>query len=652
MKFLDIRRLIAPFFFLSGLVYAYLPGIYGGYVFDDFSNIVHNPLLINLHNEAEGWWDLVVSGNAGPLARPIPMVMFGVEVYYFGFNPSLMKIVNIIIHIFNAGLLFVLLKLLCIRWASFGRFALDPFHSVFFLFVVVSVWAFSPVNLTSVLYVVQRMESLSALFTLLGLLGYMHGRLLMDSNPEKARTGWYWVWAGLIGCGLLAIFSKESGVMLPVYALLLEWLVLGGGQPKSETRRRLFWLYSLVLALPGILGLLWLGPGLFTGAGYEHRTFTLSERLWTEARVLWDYLRWIVFPNPSELSLYHDAYPVSKGPLDPVTSLVGAVGLLALATGAVLVRRRWPWLSLGILWFFVMHLLVSTFVGLELVYEHRNYMGSLGIYLALFGALLLNPYAQRYPFAAYGVALAVIAMYGVFTHMRASEWGHPVKHAYFESQRQPLSPRAAYDLGLMLNRMHPTPDSPSFNDAIAAFERAASLPSTTLLPYQALLFLHGKFGVGDPRPWWVAAHEYVSTQPLSAQDVNALYSLLDAQTKGDIHLPAEPLTELYRRAHLRHPQRADFATLYANALLNVAGDVEQGGQMLQNAVVLAPRDGQIWANLIDYQLTTRQLVPAAASLDRLGELNSRGRYDKQLQTLQQKYQSLVMPKPESTEAKP
>jgi predicted Zn-dependent protease len=141
-------------------------------------------------------------------------------------------------------------------------------------------------------------------------------------------------------------------------------------------------------------------------------------------------------------------------------------------------------------------------------------------------------------------------------------------------------------------------------------------------------------------PWWSAAHRYVETQPLSNQDVNALYSLLDAQTKGDIRLPAQPFTELYRRAHTRYPQRPDLVTLYANALLNVSGDVALGGQMLQRATVLAPKDGQIWANLIDYQLATGQLVQAAAGLERLAELNRGGRYDTQWQALQQKYQAL------------
>jgi hypothetical protein len=172
--------------------------------------------------------------------------------------------------------------------------------------------------------------------------------------------------------------------VLPLYALLIEWLFFGFGERGSKTRRHLAWLFGVFLILPGILGLAHYLPGVLSGASFQDRPFGLEERLWTETRVLWHYLWWILAPQPGQLSLYHDAFPLSHGPLHPWSGLPAALGLAGLIGGAVLVRRRYPLLSFGILWFFVMQLLVSTVLPLELVFEHRNYLGSIGIFLALF----------------------------------------------------------------------------------------------------------------------------------------------------------------------------------------------------------------------------------------------------------------------------
>jgi len=133
-------------------------------------------------------------------------------------------------------------------------------------------------------------------------------------DREQRGAGWGWILVGLFGFGALAALSKESGIMLPLYALLIEWLVFRGALPGSATRKQLIGLYVLALALPGIAGLAWLSPGIVSGTAYLERPFTLSERLWTEARVLWSYLGWIIAPRPAALSLYHDAYPLSQAP--------------------------------------------------------------------------------------------------------------------------------------------------------------------------------------------------------------------------------------------------------------------------------------------------------------------------------------------------
>ena len=123
---------------------------------------------------------------------------------------------------------------------------------------------FSPMQLTAVLYVVQRMESLASLFILAGLWLYWQGRMRLLAGQAG---GWWRIWAGLLGCTVLAIFAKESGVMLPVYAFLLEWLVLRG-RVAAGFEPKFVWMFALVLILPGIAGLLYTLPSALNGTAY------------------------------------------------------------------------------------------------------------------------------------------------------------------------------------------------------------------------------------------------------------------------------------------------------------------------------------------------------------------------------------------------
>src|SRR5450759_876568 len=104
-----------------------------------------------------------------------------------------------------------------------------------------SAWLLHPLNLTGVLYIVQRMTSLAALFTLLGLIAYLHGRQQLASG----KAGWGWILAGFALFTPLAIFSKENGALLPVFMLSLEFIFYRFQAPTSGARRTLIALFGI-----------------------------------------------------------------------------------------------------------------------------------------------------------------------------------------------------------------------------------------------------------------------------------------------------------------------------------------------------------------------------------------------------------------------
>ena len=94
--------------------------------------------------------------------------------------------------------------------------------------IVSAAWMLLPINLMAVLYVVQRMESLCQVFMLAGLWAYLHGRWMMLTADDVRRDhrGLVLATAGIVLGTVLGLTSKETAVLLPVFAFLAEWIVL------------------------------------------------------------------------------------------------------------------------------------------------------------------------------------------------------------------------------------------------------------------------------------------------------------------------------------------------------------------------------------------------------------------------------------------
>ena len=240
-------------------------------------------------------------------------------------------------------------------------------------------------------------------------------------------------------CLPLAVFSKENGALVVPLCAALEWTVFRGQGSLSE-RRLLRAVFGCFLVLPVLLGVTVLLPYFLHGfgTGFGNRGFTLGERLLTECRVLGYYLGEWLLPGTSNLSFFHDDFTVSRGLLDPITTLPALLLPPALIALALLMRSRLPLLALGVLVFLIGHSLEGTVVPLELVFEHRNYLSGLGIAVALAG-LPWRRWLQQYLVILLGCAL--ILGLGARTYVRATVWGTPWTLYTALYQANPDSPR-------------------------------------------------------------------------------------------------------------------------------------------------------------------------------------------------------------------
>ncbi len=462
---------------------AYLPGISGPYVFDDYSNLLTNDYVKLRTLDLAGLYQSAYSLEAGPLHRPIAMMSFAVNYYFAGGfeNSTAFKLTNLAVHVVNSLLIFWLMRLI------FGRLAQTASRhgtwiqpgiqaSVLLPGIVALLWAVNPIQLTTVLYVVQRMVSLAALFTLLGLICYLKGRERMLA----ARTGGALLaGVGIVGFGTLGVLSKENAILLLPLVLMLELILFRDEPPLSRWRfltHRTKRVLTVITFAAVIVTVIWVV--LHAAQGYSTRHFTLSERLLTETRVLWLYISLILVPRLDVLSLNHDDIVISTSLLTPWTtlpSLLGILGIIALAL-ATWVRR--PLTALGILWFLIGHSLESTVFSLEIAHEHRNYLPSLGVLLVFVD--FLDICAHRLEFKRMWIVLPVFAaVFAGVTFLRSLTWSDLDTLIVFEAQHHPDSPRAQIYLGASQARRG------DYQAAIETMRLASRLD-----PYDSVYFLN------------------------------------------------------------------------------------------------------------------------------------------------------------------
>jgi len=352
----------------------------------------------------------LATGNAGPLGRPIAKLTFLLDDNSWPTVPDNFKRTNLFIHLLVGVVVFMAFRLML-------RFSFKSRAAEWVALLVTAFFLLHPLQVSTAMYVVQRMTQLAGLFVMLGVGAHVYWRIKFPSIGAQEIVVISLTQA-IFGC--LAIFSKESGVLLPVYLLVVEATLLSGVYAGRLYRH---WI-KVCLLLPTLViisYILYLPRWL---SSYSSRDFTFVERVLTEPVILMDYLRSIITMRVYGLGLFQDDYPVYSELLSPkpLLSIIFLLGALILA---VIYRKRFPVVCFGVLWFFAGHLLESTTISLELYFEHRNYIPMLGPVLALM--YLSYCFFQRISenlgkFTPW-IAVWLLGVAAMSTHGYARDWG-------------------------------------------------------------------------------------------------------------------------------------------------------------------------------------------------------------------------------------
>lgn len=615
------------------LVYA--PGLSGSFLFDDFPNIVTNDHLRMTALTLDQLLSAAFSSKAGPLYRPIAMASFALNRYFAGLDPYWFKFTNVMIHLACGVLLIALSRLLMTSYRERRALWLSPERVRWVALLLGAAWIVNPLNLTAVLYIVQRMVSLASFFMLASFLFYVVGR----RRQLAGKRGWAHIWIGVPAMALLGLFTKEIAALVPLYLLMIEAVIFRFHGSRARYDKQIIVFFTLGLAIPFLVGLSWLlihVHGFLSG--YNGRHFTITERILTEARVMMLNIKWTLIPNVVDLSLFHDDLALSTGLLAPITTLLSFTGIAALFVLAWLTRRRAPLVTLGILWFFAGHALESTILPLEIIHEHRNYLPDYGLLLAVISLLLL-PRAPTRKFMIAGAAAGLIfaALLASVTWTRASEWSNKVTQAYYEAQHHPRSPRATYsfaaiEASLAMNGALKDP-SQAFADLTKSMSNNQSI-----MPNVALIMLASTLKQPVEQNWIENLERKLNTTLISSEDVDSLSKLVHC-AKDTCQVTKQQMNAifhaLFSNPRLGHGYKyANMLTVYINYLTNQHAPIEKLIRLMYDVAAAQPQIPQYRINLANALIANGDLKNAEKQINKLREMNTIGQLDEAIRKLE------------------
>jgi len=426
------------------------------FILDDKDAIKNNPYIRMEEITAESIIDAAVGYGKN---RPVAMLSFAFNYYFGQYNVLGYHLVNIIIHIANGILLFFFLKItlaLSNQQTDAAR-KLNQTTVISLSFFTALLWLVNPIQTQTATYIVQRMNSMGAMFYIIALLLYAKGRLAQqqtsralgspsqkDGKKRLSKSYYFW-FAGCFVAGVLALGSKESTVLLPVFIFLYEWYFLQD-LSKDWFKRSLKWVLGITV-LTGIVALIYLDFNLFEKISRLHdfskNEFTIAQRALTQLRVVIYYISLLFYPHPSRLNLDYD-FPLSYSLFNPFTTFLSLIIIVALIALGLYLAKRQRLISFCILWFFGNLVIESSFIPLALIFEHRLYLPSMLVFLMT--AILLYRYIKPAWLTVF-IACIMVSLSSYWTFERNKVWRDEMSLWADCVKKSPNKVRPYYNLG-------------------------------------------------------------------------------------------------------------------------------------------------------------------------------------------------------------
>lgn len=439
-------------------------------IFSSYSNTFYSPLVLDdfhsfvfeksVHlNELSSSNLISLSKTVFGWKRWIPMMTFALDFYWGDGDLFFFHLSNLCIHLLcTAAVAVLIFKLLQVAEEQKGlKYPFPPFY---FALWVAGLWAANPIQTNAVTYLVQRMASIQTFFFVSSVCCYLIGRRRHLSSGRLSLAVLV-AYAGCLLNSICAFFSKENSAVLPALLVATEWWFF---TPDLWRKIRLHLnaanRVSRWVLVTGVLvvSIFLLQAFEDVTVDYARRHFGLRERLLTESRIVVRYISLLLFPLPSRLSIEHDVQ-VSTSFFSPPTTFLSLCVLILALFLTLRFRNRYPLMTYGSMWFFSNLSIESTFIPLELVFEHRLYLPSIGLTLcvvigiACIGRCYLPKVStEDFTKLSWSIAALLLSTLALLTFQRNQAWESFISINEDAVAKAPRNPRAHANLAVAYGR--------------------------------------------------------------------------------------------------------------------------------------------------------------------------------------------------------
>ena len=623
----EISKVLLYLLLIGIITMAYLPALKGGFLLDDYPNIINSSAMKIETMDYETMHTLATSGLSSRIGRPISVVSFGLNYYFTGFDPFYFKLVNLIIHVINSILLFIMASVIQKNFFAFTSQEKTEYR--YLPLFLALMWGIHPINVSSVAYVVQRMNILAVMFMMVGALFYVLARLKISNR----LVGQGVAILAMFACTALGVLSKENAILLPLIIVLIESLLIPQQDSIADNSLTVFVLIPTVLVSIVVI----LQPEYVT-KGYFLREFDAAQRLVLQAEVLTDYLQDLVFPLHNKLTFYKDTYPL---PIIAQLSArnIGYMLVIALLTlGSLIAVKKRPIIAFCGLLFFVGHLLESTLIPLEIAFEHRNYLPGIGIILALalfviwvFEKLRMNWKIGGFLFVGFLL---------IQTYFQCLNWSNSFLLIEAEAQKSPDSLRANIDLARMYTELYINTKDKQYRDkALRQLGNVLHLNHSSSAAYIYIILLNSIDGTPTKNVIYEGFLRSLAHFPPEQKNPKRVNELITMRFDNGYMLPLEFLekaVDIMSNNPIPHIDgyHSEILVVKSRYLWVVKNDKEAAIVCAREALKISPNSSTYHENLIRMLVAVNKIEEAQVEYEKyeaLFPVKSAGKYDELFQ---------------------
>lgn len=424
--------------------------------YDDYNRIVENPDI--------QWEEISFERLKGLIfaSRPVATLTFALNYYFGGADVNGYHYVNLEIHIITAFIFFLFLKTI-FALPHLGQKIRDKNCEI--AFIASLLWLSSPVQIQAVTYIIQRMAALAAMFYVSAMYFYMKGRLSFGKNR-------YLFYLLTLLTTILALGSKENTIPLPFYLLLLEIMIIRGGNIRFLFLKK--WVF-IGVAIPIIAYISTLSYYYYINLEVNFDSwfiYLLKTRFFTGIRAIAFYITQLFLPVPSRLSLEHD-FQISRSLLDPPSILLILSFLLGVVSYIAVSFKKRPLFSFFTLWFLGNLALENFYPYIITVFEHRLYLPSMGFFavvgIGMHNLIISVKEQRRKRLSIIALFIIVIAIFSINTYIRNNVWKDPYTLWLDVIKKSPNIPIGYTQLGVTFFK------DENYSDALNCYLKARSI---------------------------------------------------------------------------------------------------------------------------------------------------------------------------------